>query len=429
MESVQSAVGETKRRERACPSNVSNADVWLNASESGRQVLVERDAKLFEQLTEPWAKPGGVAVRQIHVDVSCRCDLKCPICYYPKANPSSEISLKQVEETALKYKGCAFVLGGREPTMRKDLDAVIRTISPHGSVLILTHGLKLADRDYLESLRQAGLDGVILSFNGMNDDAYLALNGKAFAEKKREVLRTLKQSKTPTILSMAVSRGVNDDQVGQVSRLCQDNTDFIKELRIRAVRPLGRREDRDEDLLVMSDMLELFCAQTGFKKENVMKGIGFWHQLGRVFNVDAYRPRLCTVEFMIRRRGAKWYSEGEIIDRRSIAALENWPKNKWKRPMYLSTLLWQMVRIHGFKPVVKRVWLMKNRLMNCTVPSHRQKLYAVEGCNDLLQITLKSWPNPSLHLLTEQHKCGTLYVSETECSNFCAKNIHRQTQS
>ncbi len=426
MESLQSTVGEKKERDGACASKGLDAGVWLRANEAGRQVLVERDAQLFGQLSEPWAKPGGVAVRQIHLDVSSRCDLKCPICYYPKANPTSEITLQQVKETALKYKGCAFVLGGREPTMRKDLDAVIRAISPHGSVLILTHGLKLADPDYLASLCKAGLDGVILSFNGLNDEVYLALNGKAFAKKKKEVLSALKQSKVPTIISMAVSRGVNDDQVGPVVRLCQDNTDFIKELRIRAVRPLGQYADRQEDLLLMSDMIELFCAQTGFKKEKILKGIGFWHQLGRVFNVDAYRPRLCTVDFMTRRSGVKWHVEGDMISKRSTSALEKWSENKWKRPIYMSILLWQMVRIYGFKPVSRRVWLMKNRLLNFTVPSHRQRLQAVKGSDDLLQITLKSWPNPDLYLETEQHKCATLYVSETECSNFCAKNIHRQ---
>jgi hypothetical protein len=351
------------------------------------------------------------------------------MCYYPEAGSKDELSLSEIGKIAKKYRGCAFVLGGREPTMRQDLDEVIRVISPYVSVLILTNGLKLSDQEYLMSLKDAGLDGVIFSFNGMDDEAYQALDGRRHLDEKWKTFETLKRSKVPTIMSMTVARGINCEQVGEVIRLCQDNTDFIKELRLRAVRPLGGFLDGSEDLLLMSDLVDLLIEQTDFKHVDLLRGIDFWHELGGAFGVDAFRPRLCTIEFTTRLKRGKWYPEGALLSPAAETVARRWSDNKLARPFYLMVLLRQMVRFYGLKPVFRRLTYLKGRFNKCTTPSHRLKLRVFADRKDLLQITLKSWPVSKQHLGSEKLKCSTLFISHNECSLFCARNIETNSIS
>jgi uncharacterized radical SAM superfamily Fe-S cluster-containing enzyme len=56
---------------------------------------------------------------------------------------------------------------GAEPTVRRDLPALIRTVRDAGHVSILmTNGLKLGQRRYVTALKNAGLRTVYLLFNG-----------------------------------------------------------------------------------------------------------------------------------------------------------------------------------------------------------------------------------------------------------------------
>jgi uncharacterized radical SAM superfamily Fe-S cluster-containing enzyme len=272
-------------------------------------------------------------VAQIHLDVSSRCDQHCPLCYRPAVGEDAELSVAQLAAIASKYPGKAFILGGREPTCRSELAAIIRAVGVYGSVMLLTHGLRLADEQYLRSLLHAGLDGVIFSFNGLTDAPYEVLNGSACLEPKLESLRMLRRLKVPTVLSMTVMPGVNTDQIGSVVRFCQDNTDFIKELRIRAARDLGRDHAGNRRLLRMSDLNELIAAQAGFKMDTLSRGMRFWHSIGRAFDVDAYRPRGCTQHFMLRRRGRTWMPEGALLHPVAEAAVAKWKCWPWARPL------------------------------------------------------------------------------------------------
>ena len=126
------------------------------------------------------------------------------------------------------------------------------------------------------------------------------------------------------------------------------------------------------------------------------------------------------------RHQGKWLTEGELLKPQAEAALRKWQKNKWARPAYLMTLLRQMVRFYGAVPVMRRLSTLNGRWLKCTTPSHRFKLKVFENRDDLLQITLKSWPNPKHYLESEKHKCSTLFVSQNECAPFCLRNINQQ---
>jgi molybdenum cofactor biosynthesis enzyme MoaA len=411
---------------KALLTPLSSEGVWMRPRRGAMPVLLERDANLFSELTEPWAKEGCTPVTQIHMDVSSRCNLKCPLCYYPKGDRKKEISVERCEQIAKSHRGCLFLLAGREPTLREDLTDIIRAIKPYGPVMLLTHGLNLAKNRCLDNLLAAGLDGVILSFNGVTDKPYEVLNGRKCLKEKWEAFELLKKRRVPTVISMTVTPGVNDDQIGDVLRLCQLNTDFIKELRIRAARTLGRSNDLKGDQLFLSDLLEKVCDQGRFSKDRVERGLKFWHQVGRVFGLDAYRPKLCTVSFTTRKKHNTWVPEGSLVTRAGTVALDKWEKSRWMRPLFALVIIYQLVRFYGVKPILRRLGHLVKALRGDAATSHRVMFKAMDGCPDLLQISLKSWPDPRLFLGTEKRKCTTLFVSENECARLCERNINAE---
>lgn len=202
--------------------------------EQSDKLILQCKSKLHpHQRIRPWP-----AVTQIHLDISGRCNLSCPLCYNPDDSSAKELSVAEIASVASDYRGYAFILGGREPTMRSDLAQIISTIRPFGSVVLLTNGLALTEQPYVDELMKAGLDGVILSFNGLKQRPYLELNGSECLDEKLKVLQILKSAAVPTVISMTVMDEVNTDEIGAVLQLCCANTDFIKELRIRAAAPL-----------------------------------------------------------------------------------------------------------------------------------------------------------------------------------------------
>ena len=68
------------------------------------------------------------------------------------------------------------IFTGGEPTLREDLPALIAHAEKVGQVTgLLTDGLKLADKDYLNTLLQTGLDHVMIVFQPENEKAWKAI--------------------------------------------------------------------------------------------------------------------------------------------------------------------------------------------------------------------------------------------------------------
>jgi hypothetical protein len=389
--------------------------------ESVGHTLSVRDRPFFKRLSSAWAPKHGVSVRQVHLDISDDCDLACPLCYYPKSGRRAELSIEQITAIAKKHKGCAFILGGREPTARPDLPSVIRALKPFGSTMLLTHGLKLGDRNYLSSLIHAGLDGVILSFNGISNETYLKLNGIPCLARKRKAFASLREMRVPTAVSMTVSKGINEHEVGAILSLCQENADFVKEFRIRAARPLASAASFVNSSLTMPDLIELFKQHANFDCTRLFRGIEFWHRVGECFGVEVYRPRQCTVNFMLRRLNGAWTTEGDRLWNISISALDMWKSTPFLRPLWSCFLIAQMIRLFGLRPVLRRIRSLGTALRTFKPCSQRAQLDDVKGRSDLLQITLKSWPKPGIFPESEKRKCHTLLASPSICGLFCDK--------
>ncbi len=97
-------------------------------------------------------------------DISGRCNLHCPYCYWWESRREKELPLKQIVKLAKEYRSKGVIAAtwvGGEPTLRPDVLKAVTPIFPIN--WIVTNGIPVGDFDPL-TLKNSG---VILSLDGV----------------------------------------------------------------------------------------------------------------------------------------------------------------------------------------------------------------------------------------------------------------------
>lgn len=187
--------------------------------------------------------------RDFMVRVTERCNLDCPICL-AKANTEDtpDLDLEHLARLLEQRRGVKVDLLAAEPTLRDDLEEWIRRVKASGNIAALhTNGLKLADRDYVQRLADAGVDEVFLQFDGFDDRAHRALRGADLTRRRLRALGNLRDAGIGTSLIVVVARGLNEEQIGEVYRFAlHPENHFIREVFFLGLRLLGSARDRLE---------------------------------------------------------------------------------------------------------------------------------------------------------------------------------------
>jgi uncharacterized radical SAM superfamily Fe-S cluster-containing enzyme len=209
------------------------------------------------------------------IDVTNRCNLRCPICFANAAvskqlyEPSYEEirqmlrnlrSIKPVPAPAIQY-------AGGEPTMRKYLVELVKLATEEGftHVQIATNGLKLAKNPELPGeLKEAGLNTVYLQFDGVTEEPYLKIRGRNILSNKLEAIENCRKGGMGIVLVPTLVKGINHDQVGDIIRFAADNIDVIRGVVFQPVAFAGRTpsEEVEKQRITIPDFEELVEEQT-----------------------------------------------------------------------------------------------------------------------------------------------------------------------
>jgi molybdenum cofactor biosynthesis enzyme MoaA len=206
----------------------------------------------------------------IMVDVTHRCNMGCRNCYLPNRTiPDLDAEWLSAIFARLP-RGRYLRLAGAEPTMREDLPQLIRDARRHGHhPLLLTNGLKLADRSYVRELKQAGLQIVYLSFNGgFDDDLYEAIDWSRCATAKRAAFENLAAEYVYTSVGMIVVRGVNESAIAETWPAVQRNR-AIREFHLRSIGPMGRYMKNPP--FTLDELHDVFVTETGTPPESIVR--------------------------------------------------------------------------------------------------------------------------------------------------------------
>ena len=209
------------------------------------------------------------------IDVTNRCNLRCPVCFanaaaagylYEPTQEEIRMMLKNLRN--LKPHPCpAIQYAGGEPTVRKDIVELIEMAKEEGftHVQIATNGIRLAHReDLAKDLKAAGLNTVYLSFEGVTPEPYIENKGRDLLPDKIKAIENCRKAGLGIVLVPTLVKGVNDDQVGEIIKFAFDNNDIIYGVNFQPVSFSGRTpsDSVEEQRITIPDFVEIIDKET-----------------------------------------------------------------------------------------------------------------------------------------------------------------------
>ena len=209
------------------------------------------------------------------IDVTNRCNLRCPVCFANAAvtgylyEPSQD-EIRQMLKNLRNLKPNptpAIQYAGGEPTIRKDIVELIEMAKEEGftHVQIATNGIKIAlKEDLAKDLKAAGLNTVYLSFEGVTPEPYIANKGRDLLPQKLQAIENCRKAGLGVVLVPTLVKGVNDDQVGEIIKFAFDNNDIIYGVNFQPVSFSGRTpaDQVEAQRITIPDFVKIIEEQT-----------------------------------------------------------------------------------------------------------------------------------------------------------------------
>ena len=183
----------------------------------------------------------GRPLRDLRISVTDRCNFRCSYCMpkevfdkdYRFLPQSALLSFEEITRTARLFAGVGvrkIRLTGGEPLLRKNLEvliaqlAALRTVDGAPLDLTLTTNGSLLQRK-AQALRDAGLQRVTVSLDGMDDAVFRRMNDVDFpvADVLAGIAAAHAVGLGPIKVNMVVKRGTNHQEILPMARYFRDH--------------------------------------------------------------------------------------------------------------------------------------------------------------------------------------------------------------
>lgn len=246
---------------RTCPEHgETKTYVWPDADHyewiRSMHTDVTRPKVMDAPVTTECPKSCGLCKRHmrrgtlVEIEVTRRCNAKCPVCFMSADFPSDGITFEEIEGlvTTLAEKvgpETGLQITGGEPTVRPDLPEIVAMARRHGftGIEVNTNGIVIGrSKDYLLKLVEAGITGVYLSFDGIDEEPYESICGRAMLQDKLACIENCREVGIQVVVCMTIVKGVNDDRVGEVIDFAWENNDVVIGVALQPAFTSGRFE-------------------------------------------------------------------------------------------------------------------------------------------------------------------------------------------
>jgi hypothetical protein len=207
------------------------------------------------------------------LEVTDRCNLNCAVCFADSGRGRAEDpSLENISwllERAMAAAGpCNLQLSGGEPTVRDDLPEIVEVARRIGYsfIQVNTNGLRLAsDRAYVRRLLDTGLSSVFLQFDGVDDEIYRSLRGRALLDQKLGAVKSCEETGLGVVLVPTLVRGINTDSVGAIVRQALQLAPTVRGIHFQPVSYFGRFPEQigDQGRFTLPELMRCLEEQTG----------------------------------------------------------------------------------------------------------------------------------------------------------------------
>ncbi|TFG04541.1 radical SAM protein [Candidatus Thorarchaeota archaeon] len=210
------------------------------------------------------------------IDVTNRCNLRCPICFANAAasgrvyEPSPEQVLEMMKNLRrnLPVPCPAVQFAGGEPTVSDNLVQYVKWAKQLGfdHIMIATNGIRMAKSvDYLQQLKDAGLNTIYLQFDGVTERPYLEARNQDLRPIKDKVLDHCRSiGLDGVVLVPTIVGGLNDEELGDIVRYSIENRDIVRCINFQPVSITGRidYEERQKMRITLPDAIKRIEEQT-----------------------------------------------------------------------------------------------------------------------------------------------------------------------
>lgn len=181
------------------------------------------------------------------VEITSRCNLQCPVCFADSGKPSHDPGLAEIHQMLQQIMertgGCNLQLSGGEPTMRDDLELIVAMARDIGFTFIQlnTNGLKIAeDQNLAHRLAQAGLSSLFLQFDGVSDDVFMKLRGKALFTRKIAAIEHAAHAGLGIVLVPTLVKGINTNQLWDIVSFGLQRAPAVRGVHFQPISYFGR---------------------------------------------------------------------------------------------------------------------------------------------------------------------------------------------
>ena len=236
-----------------------------------------------------------------NVDLTNRCNLKCPICL-ANANASGFIVEPTFDEvvnmlaTLRRNKPVptpSVQFAGGEPTVYPYFLEAVRAAKELGfaQIQVATNGVRLAKEEgFAQKCVDAGVHTIYLQFDGFDDEMYREVRGIPMVDIKQKAIDAVRAAKPKisTCLVPTIVNTVNDDMVGDIVKFAIENSDVIHAVNFQPVAFTGRidKSELAQKRFTLADLVDRLIEQTDFlKKEHFfpVPSVSVFSELASVF--------------------------------------------------------------------------------------------------------------------------------------------------
>ncbi len=215
------------------------------------------------------------------IEVTERCNLKCPFCFADAGKVEGDPSLTEIKEILQNLwdtaGACNIQLSGGEPTVRDDLHEIIRMARSIGFSFIQlnTNGLRLAsDAEYAGKLREAGLSTVFLQFDGTSDEINEKIRGRSLLTDKIRAIDNCGSNGLGVVLVPTLIPGINVENIGDMIWFAAERQPTVRGIHFQPVSYFGRYPSipDDSERITMPEVMTAIEKQTAglIKAENLV---------------------------------------------------------------------------------------------------------------------------------------------------------------
>ncbi len=239
--------------------------------------LEEWNARIFSPASPPVDEEEDKAPLLAVIDLTNRCNLRCPVCFADVARGSSYFLDFEVVRGMLRAlverpsQPCRHIqFSGGEPTLHPQFLEILGLAREMGfdHIQVATNGLRFAHYDFVRRCEDAGLQTLYLQFDGMSDEVYLALRGQRLLAQKLRVYANIVRTNMRVVLVPTIVAGLNVDQLGPIFRFALAHSRHTTGISVQPMAATGRVNVPlpAQATFDLADLAHEFRRQTGLTR-------------------------------------------------------------------------------------------------------------------------------------------------------------------